>query len=46
MELTFVILQDCSECSSSMDSGGGGCSCSLVNSVVYQKMMTIAGNGW
>ena len=37
MELTFVILQDCKECSS-------GCSCSLVNSVVYQKMMTIAGN--
>ena len=44
MELTFLIIpQDCSECSSSMDSGGG-CSCSLVNSVVYQKMMTIAGN--
>ena len=39
MELTFVMLQDCKECCS-----GGGCSCRLVNSVVYQKMVTIAGN--
>ena len=43
MKLTFVILQDCQECSTMGSSGG--CSCSLVNSVVYQKMMTIAGNG-
>ena len=35
-------LQDCQDyCGTSSNSA---CSCSLVNSVVYQKMMTIAGD--
>ena len=37
----IIVLQDCQDCAGS--SSGSSCSCSLVNSVVYQKMMTIAG---